>query len=78
MSSVDTPTLLQTAQASPLSPEDLARVENALENIHLKELKSDVPKMFNASGPVSVISVDHSRSLLTIVPDSSSLTNLQP
>ena len=59
-------------------PEDLARVENALENIHLKELKSDVPKMFNASGPVSVISVDHSRSLLTIVPESSSLTNLQP
>ena len=78
MSSVDTPTLLQTAQAAPLSPEDLARVENALETIHLKELKSDVPKMFNASGPVSVISLDQSWSLLTIVPDSSSLTNLQP
>ncbi|KAI0086692.1 bifunctional 6-phosphofructo-2-kinase/fructose-2,6-bisphosphate 2-phosphatase [Irpex rosettiformis] len=53
MSSVDTPTFLQDGKA--LSPEDLARVENALEDIHLKELKSDVPTppaVFGAGGPM--------------------------
>ncbi len=54
MSSANTPTF--QIDKAPLSPEDLARVENALEDIHLKELKSDVPNppaVFGAGGPMS-------------------------
>ncbi|KAI0811080.1 bifunctional 6-phosphofructo-2-kinase/fructose-2,6-bisphosphate 2-phosphatase [Irpex lacteus] len=53
MSSANTPTF--QIDKAPLSPEDLARVENALEDIHLKELKSDVPNppaVFGAGGPM--------------------------
>lgn len=56
MSSVDSPNSTHGASA-PLSPEDLARVEKELEDIHLKETKSDAlavpPALFGAGGPMS-------------------------
>jgi hypothetical protein len=61
MSSLDTPGSSEGPSTSPLSLEDLARVENALENINLKKLKptsasSVPPAVFAASGPMSAYS----------------------
>lgn len=59
MSAADTPKVNVTEP--PLTDQDLARVENALEDIHLKEVKQDgalagsvPPTMFGAGGPMSV------------------------
>ena len=57
---METPTLSTTVASPSLSAKDLARVEGALENIHMKESKSDPaslgvpPAVFGASSPMSV------------------------
>ena len=59
MSRADTPTYPNiTYSPPPLSPEDLARVEDALEGVHLAETKADggtsniPPPVFSAGGPM--------------------------
>lgn len=59
MSRVDTPTSPHIT-ASILSRDDLARVEDALEGIHLQNRKVEIgdsgvpPAVFGAGGPMSV------------------------
>lgn len=66
MSRVDTPASPHIATSPSLSPEDLARVEDALEDIHLRNRKigtadsSVPPAVFGAGGPMSVTPLRHS------------------
>ena len=58
MSAANTPEI--KVDAPPLTNQDLARVENALEDMHIKETKADAdpnipPATFGAGGPMSVL-----------------------
>lgn len=67
---METPSSATKAASPSLTADDLARVEGALEDIHLKESKSDPnplrvpPAVFGAGSPMSAHAL-HSRQLAT-------------